>query len=51
MQAVEKRPSAPFPSSFPVSKHGAGLLQRTLKYASGRLTNSSAWQEVTPYSS
>jgi len=34
-----------------VSKHGAGLLQRTFKYASGRLTNSSAWQEVAPYSS
>jgi hypothetical protein len=33
-QAVEKRPSAAFPSSFPVSKHGAGLLQRTFKYAS-----------------
>jgi hypothetical protein len=27
------------------------LLQRTEKYASGRLTNSSAWQDVAPYSS
>ena len=26
-------------------------LQRTFKYASGRLTNSSAWQDVAPYSS
>ena len=26
-------------------------LQRTSKYASGRLTNSSAWQDVAPYSS
>jgi hypothetical protein len=26
-------------------------LRRTSKYASGRLTNSSAWQEVAPYSS
>jgi hypothetical protein len=26
-------------------KHGAGLLRRTVKYASGRLTSSSAWQE------
>jgi hypothetical protein len=26
-------------------------LQRTFKYASGRLTNSPAWQEVAPYSS
>jgi hypothetical protein len=34
-----------------VFKHGAGLLQRTSKYASSRLTNSSAWQEGTPYSS
>jgi hypothetical protein len=50
-QAVEKRPSAAFPSPFPLSKHGAGLLQRTSKYASGRLTNSSAWQDVAPYSS
>jgi hypothetical protein len=31
----------PYPSS----------LRRTLKYALDRLTNSSAWQEVTPYSS
>jgi len=31
-----------------VSKHGAGLLQRTANYASRRLTNSSAWQDVTP---
>jgi len=50
-QAVEKRSSAAFPSPFPVSKHGAGLLQLTSKYASGRLTNSSAWQDVAPYSS
>jgi hypothetical protein len=26
-------------------------LQRTYKYASGRLTNLPAWQEVAPYSS
>jgi hypothetical protein len=25
-------------------------LRRSLKYASGRLTNSPAWQEVAPYS-
>jgi hypothetical protein len=31
----------PYPSS----------LQRTAQYASARLTNSSAWQEVAPYSS
>jgi hypothetical protein len=36
---------------LPHVKHGAGLLQRTVKYASGRLTNSSAWQDVAPYSS
>jgi len=30
---------------LPRVKHGAGLLRRTAKYASGRLTNSSAWQE------
>jgi len=36
-----RRDATPHPSS----------LQRTFKYASGRLTNSSAWQEVTPYSS
>jgi hypothetical protein len=36
-EAAEKRPSA--------------SLRRTPKYASGRLTNSSAWQDVAPYSS
>jgi hypothetical protein len=35
---------------LPRVKHGAGLLQRTAKYAFGRLTNSSAWQDVAPYS-
>ena len=39
------------PLILPRVKHGAGLLQRTSKYASGRLTNSSAWQYVAPYSS
>ncbi len=33
------------PLILPRVKHGAGLLRRTSKYASGRLTNSSAWQE------
>ena len=33
-QAAEKHPYAAFPSSFPVSKHGAGLLRRTSKYVS-----------------
>ena len=36
-----RRNGTPHPSS----------LQRTSKYASGRLTNSPAWQEVAPYSS
>ncbi len=36
---------------LPRVKHGAGLLRRTPQYASGRLTNSSAWQDVAPYSS
>jgi hypothetical protein len=40
-QASEKRPC------LPVGRH----LLRFLKYASGRLTNSLAWQEVAPYSS
>jgi hypothetical protein len=30
---------------LPRVKHEAGLLRRTSKYASGRLTDSSAWQE------
>ncbi len=33
------------PLILPRVRHGAGLLRRTPKYASGRLTNSSAWQE------
>jgi len=33
------------PLILPRVKHGAGLLRRTAKYASGRLTKSSAWQE------
>jgi hypothetical protein len=36
---------------LPRVKHGAGLLRRTSEYASSRLTNSPAWQEVAPYSS
>ncbi len=39
------------PLILPRVKHGARLLQRTIKYASCRLTNSSAWQDVAPYSS
>jgi len=30
---------------------GPSSLRRTAEYASGRLTNSPAWQEVAPYSS
>jgi len=37
--------------TLPRVKHGEGLLRRTSRYASGRLTVSAAWQEVAPYSS
>jgi hypothetical protein len=49
-QAVEKRPCLPAGRHLRRSTHPSSL-QRTPKYASGRLTNSSAWQDVAPYSS
>jgi len=36
---------------LPRVKHRAGLLRRTAQYASSRLTHSSGWQDVAPYSS
>ena len=49
-QAAEKHPCLPAGRHLRRLPHPSSL-QRTFKYASGRLTNSSAWQDVAPYSS